>query len=41
MSTRFSVARANRSVDDVVGMSTLSGKNSIVFVVLSPRVSGM
>jgi hypothetical protein len=41
ISTRSSVARANQSVDDDVGMSTLSGKNSIVFVVRIPRVSGM
>ena len=41
MSARFSVALANRSVDDVVGMSTLSGKNSNVLVVLIHQVSSM
>ena len=41
MATRSSVALANLSVVDVVGMSTFSGKNSNVFVVLTPFVSGM
>ena len=41
MATRSSVALANLSVVDVVGMSTFSGKNSNVFVVLTPLVSGM
>jgi hypothetical protein len=39
--TRSSVALANLSVVDVVGMSTFSGKNSIVFVVQMPLLSGM
>jgi hypothetical protein len=39
--TRFSVALDNLSVDDVVGISTFSGKNSNVFVVQIPLVSGM
>jgi hypothetical protein len=41
ISTRSSVALANRSAVDVVGMSTLSGKNSSVFVVQIPLVSGI
>jgi hypothetical protein len=41
MSTRSSVTRARQSVVDVVGMSTFSGKNLIVFVVRIPFVSGM
>ena len=41
IATRSSVVFASLSVDDVVGIVTLSGKNSIVFVVLIPLVSGM
>ena len=41
MATRSSVALASLSVVDVVGISTFSGKNSNVFVVLIPFVSGM
>jgi hypothetical protein len=39
--TRSSVALASLSVVDVVGMSTFSGKNYIVFVVRIPLVSGI
>jgi hypothetical protein len=41
IATKSSVALANLSVDDVVGISTFSGKNSSVLVVQIPLVSGM
>jgi hypothetical protein len=41
IATKSSVALANLSVVDVVGISTFSGKNSNVLVVRIPLVSGM
>jgi hypothetical protein len=40
IATKSSIALANLSIDDVVGISTFSGKNSNVLVVQIPFVSG-
>ena len=41
ISTRSSVALANLPSEDVLGICTCSGKNSMVSVICSPLVTGM